>query len=172
MCLTTGFRVRKCLFCLRNASKADCVRSNGTFATPFPMFFFSCVSFAHTHYIVLRPNRRNKRILGRRWKTKSAYRIAYREITLVSKNFTEGRETRSTPTPQSWCIRSAWMVVKDTAEVRRLEVKSCAAWCRVYLEFQRDPLLNSGTSGRISRRRAREDVCNGRRERISLARSR
>lgn len=30
-------------------------------------------------------------------------------------------------------------------------------WCRVYLEFQRDPLLNSGTSGCISPR-AKGDV--------------
>lgn len=98
-------------------------------------------------------------------KTKSAYRI------MPVSEESQRLESFYTYAAMAWSIRSAWIVVKDTVEVRRLEVKSCAAWCRVCLEFQRDPLLNSGTSGRISRRRARE-TCNGRRERISLARSR
>lgn len=103
-------------------------------------------------------------------KTKSAYRIVSRNHARF-RRISATRDSFHTYAAMAWSIRSAWIVVKDTVEVRRLEVKSCAAWCRVCLEFQRDPLLNSGTSGRISRRRARE-TCNGRRERISLARSR
>lgn len=60
---TTGFRARKCLFCLRNASKADCVRSNRTFASFSPCSFFH--SFAHVSPFVLRIVARNKKIAGR-----------------------------------------------------------------------------------------------------------